>query len=68
MYKRIVVKIGTKVLSDDNGQVNEVTLSKVVDQISALKNSGFEVILVSSGAVGSGRGLLRTKHELETKR
>ena len=58
MYKRIIVKIGTKVLSKANGLVDEKVLAHLVDQIAALRKKKIEVLLVTSGAVGSGRSLL----------
>ncbi len=58
MYKRVVVKVGTKVLSKKDGTLDERVLKRLVDQISLLKRKNIEVILVTSGAVGSGRSLL----------
>ncbi len=57
--KRIVVKVGTNVLSQDNGLLDITTISHLVDQIVQLKTEGIEVILVSSGAVGAGRPMLK---------
>ena len=51
--KRIVVKAGTNLLSSESG-VDMDRISAIVDQISALKEMGHQVILVSSGAVGLG--------------
>ena len=61
MYKRIVVKVGTKVLSKKDGTLDPRILKHLVEQISALKKKGIQVILVTSGAVGTGRGLLAAK-------
>lgn len=58
-YKRIVVKIGSNVLTRDNGTPDTTRISALVDQIAALHAAGAEIIMVSSGAVASGRGLLR---------
>jgi glutamate 5-kinase len=61
MYKRIVVKVGTKVLSKESGSIDTNIVRHVVEQISALKKKGMQVILVTSGAVGTGRALLSAK-------
>ncbi len=66
MYRRIIVKIGTKVLSHDDGLLDESVIENIVRQISILHKKGIEIILVTSGAVGSGRGIIGKKHEKET--
>lgn len=66
MHKRIVIKIGTGALSKEDGHIDEFVLENIVEQISSLKKSGAEIILVTSGAVGSGRGFLKTRTETET--
>lgn len=57
--KRIVVKVGTNVISQDDGLLNLTALSHLVDQLTALKKAGCEVLLVSSGAVGAGKSLIK---------
>ena len=52
--KRIVVKVGTSSLTYDNGKMNLRFMDHLVRQISDLKNRGFQVILVTSGAIGIG--------------
>lgn len=61
MYKRIVVKVGTGVLSKKDGTIDARILKHLVEQISALKKKGTQVILITSGAVGTGRALLSAK-------
>ncbi len=63
--KRIVVKVGSNVLTRADGKIDVTRLSHIVDQIVWLRNNGREVILVSSGAVACGRGELRLHHELD---
>lgn len=63
MKKRIVVKVGTKVLSKTDGTLDEHVLKHLADQIANLKKRGAEVILVTSGAVGSGRSLLTLRRK-----
>ncbi|HKK73830.1 MAG TPA: glutamate 5-kinase [Saprospiraceae bacterium] len=58
MYRRIVIKVGTNVLTKTDGRLDLTIISNLVDQIAFLKASGTEVILVSSGAVGAARSLL----------
>jgi len=57
-YRRIVIKIGSNVLTQSNGLPDQVRIGKLVDQIAAIKKLGIEVILVSSGAVAAGRSLI----------
>lgn len=52
--KRIVVKIGTSTLTYDNGKPNFRRIETLARIISDLKNSGREVVLVSSGAIAVG--------------
>ncbi|CAH1430633.1 unnamed protein product [Lactuca virosa] len=57
--KRIVIKVGTAVVTRDDGRLALGRLGALCEQIQALNSQGFEVILVSSGAVGAGRQRLR---------
>jgi glutamate 5-kinase len=57
MENRILVKIGSQVLCDADGALNRAVLSSLVDQVAALREQGWEVLLVSSGAVAAGSGL-----------
>lgn len=57
--KRIVIKIGSNVLTRADGLLDVTQLSAIVDQVAELSKAGCEIILVSSGAVASGRGELR---------
>ena len=54
-YKRIVVKVGSNVLTRADGTLDITRMSALVDQIAELMAGGMEVILVSSGAVAAGR-------------
>jgi glutamate 5-kinase len=55
---RIVVKLGTGVLTDSRKLIDPAQLEQLVAQIAALRKSGKEVVLVTSGAVGAGMGAL----------
>ena len=55
MMKRIVVKVGSNVLTREDGTLDITRMSALTDQVAQLHKAGKEVILVSSGAVASGR-------------
>ncbi len=55
--KNIVVKLGTNVLTDSNGQLDTSVIQRIVDQVASLKKEGNKVIIVSSGAVGAGKSI-----------
>lgn len=58
---RIVIKIGTSSLSNDDGSFNEQLTDNIARQVVALKKLGKTVIIVSSGAIGIGVELLQLK-------
>ncbi len=66
MKHRIVVKVGSNVLTRTDGKLDVTRMSALVDQIAALRKEGIEVILVSSGAVACGRRELTVDHQLDT--
>ena len=66
MKKRIVVKVGSNVLTRADGKLDVTRVSALVDQIAWLRKEGYEVILVSSGAMASGRGELKVTHSLDS--
>ncbi|KAM7270031.1 hypothetical protein ACFE04_029245 [Oxalis oulophora] len=57
--KRIVVKVGTAVVTRNDGRLALGRLGALCEQIKDLNTQGFEVILTTSGAVGCGRQRLR---------
>ncbi|MBT4905878.1 MAG: glutamate 5-kinase [Rhodospirillaceae bacterium] len=57
--KRIVVKIGSALLVHDDGRLRAQWLDALAQDIAALRESGAEVMIVSSGAIAVGRRLLR---------
>lgn len=59
--KTVVVKIGTSVLSNEDDSLNIARIAALVEQIDQIRKSGRRVVLVSSGAVGAGMGLLGLK-------
>ena len=56
--KRIVVKVGTSTLTYENGKLNLHRIESLCKVLSDLQNSGKEIVLVSSGAIGVGVGKL----------
>ena len=59
-YKRIVVKIGSNVLTSADGTLDKDRMTSLVDQIATIRCAGIQVIVVSSGAVASGRSELES--------
>ena len=64
-YQRIVIKIGSNVLTQADGLPDQARITKLVEQIAAIKEQGIEVILVSSGAVASGRSLIKVAEKAD---
>lgn len=56
--KRIVVKVGTSTLTYENGKLNLRRIERLCKVLSDLQNSGREMVLVTSGAIGVGVGKL----------
>lgn len=61
--RRIVLKIGTSSLTYPNGKLNLRQIEKLCQVTTNLQNSGKEVIVISSGAIGAGIGKLELKHK-----
>lgn len=67
--KRVVVKVGTNVLSLADG-INEGMIAKLASEIAAMHKSGKQVILVTSGAIGMGRkavGITKPTKEVKVR-
>ncbi len=58
---RVVVKVGTSTLTYSNGQLNLDRMERLVRELADLHNRDIEVILVSSGAVGTGANSMGLK-------
>ncbi|MDX2069996.1 MAG: glutamate 5-kinase [Haliscomenobacter sp.] len=63
--KRIAIKIGTNVLSLTNGKLDMDSIARLVAQVAYLKQVGKEIIIVTSGAVGAGKGVLSLPQNLD---
>ncbi|KAG4953357.1 hypothetical protein AAZX31_14G063500 [Glycine max] len=57
--KRVVIKVGTAVVTREEGRLAVGRLGALCEQIKQLNSLGYDIILVSSGAVGIGRQRLR---------
>jgi len=57
--KRIVVKLGTSLLTAKKNRLDKGRIGSIVGQIAELWDKGNEVLLVTSGAIGAGMGLLK---------
>ena len=64
--KRITIKVGSNVLTRFDGTLDITRMSALTDQIAQLHSRGIEVILVSSGAVASGRSEVHPDMELDS--
>jgi glutamate 5-kinase len=64
--KRVVIKVGTRLLTDKNGNLDKKSMRQIAEQIVGLKKAKKEVLLVSSGAIGAGMGYLGFKTRPKT--
>lgn len=64
-YNKIAVKIGSNVLTRADGTLDITRMSALVDQIAFLHKHGVEIVLISSGAVASGRSILGLNKKMD---
>ena len=57
-YRRLVVKVGSSLLVDDEGRLDRAWLASLADDISGLQRDGHEILIVSSGAIAIGSSVL----------
>lgn len=62
---RIVIKIGSNVLTRSDGTLDITRMSSLVDQIVELKRKKIETIVVSSGAVAAGKAEIKIPHKID---
>lgn len=62
-FSRIAVKIGSNVLTHADGTLDTDRMSELVNQMALLHSNGVEIVLISSGAVASGRSTLKLEKE-----
>lgn len=63
MKIRVVIKVGSLAVTDENGGVSEAKIEAIVKELERLKEKGFAPILVSSGAINSGRKFVKRPEE-----
>ncbi len=56
--KRVVIKIGSRVLTDSGGALDMTVIGRICDEIAFLRQRGLQVVVVSSGAIAAGRSVL----------
>jgi len=54
-FNRIVIKVGSNVITQSDGSLNEGRILRIVEDVAILYKQGIEVILITSGAVAAGR-------------
>lgn len=64
--KRIIIKVGTALITFGNGKINLINLEKLARVIAAVHHSGREIVLISSGAVGAGMGIMNIENKPES--
>ena len=64
-FKKIAIKIGSNVLTAPDGTLDVNRMKSLVAQISELHQNGVEIVLVSSGAVASGRSVLGLNKKMD---
>uniref|UniRef100_A0A7C4ELU7 Glutamate 5-kinase n=1 Tax=Thermodesulfovibrio aggregans TaxID=86166 RepID=A0A7C4ELU7_9BACT len=58
---RVVIKVGSNLLTDRTGRINKRRIQSLAREISEIVSSGMEIVMVSSGAIASGLKKLRLK-------
>ncbi len=61
--KRLVVKLGSSLLTRNGGHLDTQRMRRFASELSAIRKSGVDVLLVSSGAIAAGTGELGWKHK-----
>ena len=63
-HSKIIVKIGSAVLTGDNGKIRKKIIQQIVDDIAVLKKKNRDLIIVSSGAISMGRKYIQLDKNL----
>ncbi len=63
--QKIVVKVGSNVITRENGEINTELLQSLCGQLANLQHFGYSPLLVSSGAVAAGRGRFRMEKKTD---
>lgn len=65
-FKKIAIKIGSNVLTRADGTLDITRMSAIVDQVAFLHKKGIQIVLISSGAVASGRSVMGLSKKMDT--
>jgi len=65
-FNRIAIKVGSNVLTDENGHLDDNIIQQLVFQLAKVVQAGTEVVLISSGAVASGRSIYNFRQKIDT--
>ena len=65
MFKRVAIKIGSNVLAGHDGYLNIERIKSLVGQFLILRQQGIELVIISSGAVASGRSLIKIPEKVD---
>ena len=57
-FRRLVIKVGSSLLVDDQGRLNRDWLNKLAEDIASLAREGHEILIVSSGAIAIGSSVI----------
>ena len=63
-YQRVVVKVGTNVLTAGTGELNTSAMADLVEQIAEMRRLEIEVLLVTSGAIAAGRHRVHASNDV----
>ncbi len=66
MYNSVTIKIGSNVLTRSDSQLNIERIEHITEQVAELHKKGVKVILVSSGAVASGRSVVSLPTKIDS--
>lgn len=61
-YRRVVVKVGSNVLTGGTDALDSATMASITQQIATLMRRGCQVLVVTSGAIAAGRHRLKAHH------
>ncbi|VBB47248.1 Glutamate 5-kinase [uncultured Paludibacter sp.] len=65
-FKKIAIKVGSNVLTRADGTLDITRMSAIVDQVAYLHKKGIQIVLISSGAVASGRSVMGISKKMDT--
>ena len=60
-YRRLVIKVGSSLLVDGDGELNRSWLKSLADDLAVLAADGHELLVVSSGSIAIGRSNIKSR-------